>query len=74
MVWVRTTPCDEAVHNKPTSSFHRFAADGNAYNAAADTIMADAGIPMIDLHTFTVNLGDDLYCDHVHFPVPIRET
>jgi lysophospholipase L1-like esterase len=73
MLWIRTTPCDEAVHNKPKRSFHRFAADCKAYNAAADRIMAGAGIPRIDLHGFTVNLGENLYLDHVHYPVPIRE-
>ncbi len=72
LAWMRTTPCDEAVHNQPAMAFHRFAADGIAYNAAADAIMAAAGIPMLDLYTFTRNLGPDLYCDHVHFREPIR--
>ena len=72
-VWVRTTSCDEAVHNKPGMAFHRFAADVAAYNKAADEIMKAAGLPMIDLHTFTLNLGKDLYCDHVHFHENIRE-
>ena len=73
MIWVRTTPCDEAVHNRPDMAFHRFAADGIAYNEAADSIMADAGIPSIDLYNFTLGLGPDLYCDHVHFHEAIRE-
>jgi len=74
LVWIRTTPCDENVHNtRPNIAFHRFAADCNAYNEAADAIMAEAGVPIIDLHTFTSNLGDDLYCDHVHFKEHVRE-
>ncbi len=73
LVWVRTTPCDERVHNVRSTQFHRFAADGEAYNAVADRVMAEAGVPVIDLHTFTRALGPDLYCDHVHFPVPVRE-
>ena len=73
LVWVRTTPCDENVHNKPGMSFHRFAADCKTYNAAADEIMQGAAVQSIDLHTFTLNLGSDLYCDHVHFHEPIRE-
>lgn len=73
LVWIRTTPCDEKVHNHTGVGFHRFAADGVAYNAAADAIMADAGIPAIDLYGFTLKLGPDLYCDHVHFFEPIRE-
>ena len=73
LVWIRTTPCDERVHNRPGMAFHRFAADCDAYNAAADAVMAAAGVPVIDLHTFTRNLGPDLYCDHVHFHEQVRE-
>lgn len=74
LVWVRTTPCDEAVHNsRPEMSFHRFAADCAAYNAVADEVMAGAGILTVDLHSFTASLGPDLYCDHVHFHEAIRE-
>jgi lysophospholipase L1-like esterase len=73
MVWVRTTPCDERVHNHAGMAFHRFAADCARYNDAADRIMIEAGVPRIDLHTFTANLGPDLYCDHVHFIEPVRE-
>ena len=73
LVWIRTTPCDERVHNRPGMAFHRFAADCDAYNAAADAVMAAAGVPVIDLHTFTRNLGPDLYCDHVHFYEQVRE-
>ena len=72
MVWVRTTPCDEAVHNARQPQFHRFAADNRAYAAVADEVMAAAGVPSIDLYTFTTNLGPDLYCDHVHFHESIR--
>ena len=73
LVWMRTTPCDEAVHNRPGMEFHRFAADCAAYNAAADEIVEAAGIESIDLFTFTVNLGSDTYCDHVHFHEHVRE-
>ncbi len=73
MIWVRTTPCDEAVHNRFPVGFHRCKADNVAYNQVADDIMAEAGVPYIDLHTFTVNLGANLYCDHVHYHEHIRE-
>jgi lysophospholipase L1-like esterase len=73
LVWIRTTPCDEAVHNHPAMTFHRFSADAEAYNRVADRVMSDAGVPCIDLHTFTKNLGGDLYCDHVHFHDHVRE-
>ena len=72
--WIRTTPCDEAVHNaRPDMSFHRFSKDCDDYNEAADAIMRSKGIPEIDLYGFTRNLGPDLYSDHVHFPEHIRQ-
>lgn len=72
LVWIRTTPCDETVHNKTGSSFYRFKADCDAYNQVADQIMTKASVPVIDLHTFTGNLGTDIYFDHVHFHEHIR--
>lgn len=83
LVWIRTTPCDDRVHNtRPGIAFHRFASDVAAYNAAADAVMAAQSVPRIDLHTFTVNLGTgnldtpnlgpELYCDHVHFVDAVR--
>jgi len=75
LVWIRTTPFDETEHNIRSQSkgFVRMTADGDAYNTVADDVMTRAGIPMIDLHAFTRNLGDDLYLDHVHFTEPVRE-
>ena len=73
LVWIRTTPCDEAVHNKRCRDFHRFSADCIAYNTIADQIMVASGIPIIDLYSFTLNLGENLYSDHVHFPEHIKE-
>lgn len=73
LVWVRTTPCDEAVHNNKEKGFYRFKADCLAYNQAADQVMKEAGVPSIDLYSFTLNMGPDLYCDHVHFHEHIRE-
>lgn len=73
LVWIRTTPCDERVHNRADMKFHRFSTDCSAYNAVADRVMHEAGVPAIDLYTFTCNLGTDLYCDHVHFHEHIRE-
>lgn len=72
-IWMRTTPCDETVHNRPGMSFHRYAADCDAYNRAADEILRARGVPEIDLYTFTANLGGkDVFCDHVHFTEPVR--
>jgi lysophospholipase L1-like esterase len=54
LIWVRTTPVIDAVHNRyPDLEFHRYAADVAAYNAAADAIMLDARAPIIDLFGFT---------------------
>ncbi|MDA3800318.1 MAG: SGNH/GDSL hydrolase family protein [Kiritimatiellae bacterium] len=73
VIWMRTTPADEEVHNAIQPDFFRFKADCIAYNEAADAVMAEAGVPSIDLYTFTNNLSDDVYCDHVHFHEHIRE-
>jgi len=73
LVWIRTTPCDEAIHNQRCKDFHRFSADCIAYNNVADQIMQTSGIPRIDLYSFTLNLGENLYSDHVHFPQHIKE-
>ncbi|MBF0243927.1 MAG: SGNH/GDSL hydrolase family protein [Planctomycetes bacterium] len=73
MVWIRTTPCCEETHNREGMAFHRFSADCDAYNLAADQIMDAAGVTMLDLHTFTLNLGAELYCDHVHFNDHVRQ-
>ena len=72
-IWVRTTPCDENIHNTVNRTFWRFKADCDAYNRVADRVMEQAGVPVIDLFTFTRNLGGDLFCDHVHFREPVRE-
>ncbi len=68
LVWVRTTPILDAIHNNyPNMQFHRYAADVAAYNAAADDVMLGARAEVIDLFGFTQGLGPDVYCDHVHF-------
>ncbi len=74
LVWIRTTPCDERIHNVRNSQFHRFAADCEEYNRAADEIMQAAKVPEIDLYSFTKNLGgDEIFCDHVHFTEDVRQ-
>jgi lysophospholipase L1-like esterase len=73
LVWIRSTPCDEVVHNNAGLNMHRFSADCDDYNRVADEIMNETGVPSLDLYTFTKSLGSDLYCDHVHFHEHIRE-
>ena len=70
--WTRTTPCDEAVHNRPGARMQRYSADCLAYNAIADSVMQSRGVPSLDLYRFTTTLGPDLYADHVHFPPHIQ--
>lgn len=74
MAWVATTPVDDAVHNTGNPvAFQRFSVDCEAYHEAALEVMREANIPVIDLHTFTRNLGSEIYSDHVHFHEPVRE-
>ncbi|TDF93253.1 SGNH/GDSL hydrolase family protein [Paenibacillus piri] len=72
VVWLRTTPLIDEVHNRLNASFHRFHRDVIDYNAAADAIMERQQIPMLDLYAFTLALGPDVYCDHVHFKDEVR--
>ncbi|SDJ78569.1 SGNH/GDSL hydrolase family protein [Paenibacillus naphthalenovorans] len=71
--WLRTTPLIDEVHNRLNTSFHRFHRDVIDYNAAADAIMEQQRIPLLDLYAFTLALGPDVYCDHVHFKDEVRK-
>jgi hypothetical protein len=67
LVWVRTTPVVDSIHNQPGMEFHRYAADQKEYNAIADQVFTKHLIPIIDLDTFTRKLGEGIFIDHVHF-------
>lgn len=73
LIWIRTTPVDEKIHNRPGMTFWRFEKDQADYNAAADRIMRAAGVVTIDLEGFSLRCGDSIFCDHVHFVVDVRE-
>jgi len=73
VVWVRTTPVIDTLHNARCEKFHRFAADVDVYNRAADEVMQSAGVPLIDLHAFTLPLLPSGLVDHVHFNESVRE-
>ena len=73
VLWVRTTPVFDEIHNSRTTEICRYAADLECYNRAADEIMAENQIEMIDLYGFTLPFLPDGYCDHVHFKRQIRE-
>jgi lysophospholipase L1-like esterase len=68
MVWVRTTPLNQK-HQLP--GYMRKSDDIDDYNKIADKVMMEHNIKIIDLFTFTRNLGDDIYIndnkDQVHF-------
>lgn len=73
MVWVTTTPVDDARHQALMKDFARFDRDCVAYNAAARQIMQAHDVSVVDLYGFTKSLGADVYCDHVHFTETVRE-
>ncbi|MEK3917843.1 SGNH/GDSL hydrolase family protein [Paenibacillus sp. FSL H7-0331] len=70
--WISTTPVVDAIHNNRNVGFRRYREDALRYNRIAEHVAAGAHVPIIDLYTFTASLGDDIYCDHVHFREDIR--
>jgi lysophospholipase L1-like esterase len=72
LIWVRTTPVPDEIHNSRIQSFKRYNADVIEYNKIADKIIQNRSIHMIDLYTFTYSLGEEAYIDHVHFNEEIR--
>lgn len=72
VLWVRTTPVIDKIHNTRALDFRRHAADVAAYNQAADAIMQEAGVPLIDLHTFSLALLPAGFIDHVHYSEEAR--
>jgi lysophospholipase L1-like esterase len=74
VIWIRTTPAIDEVHNSRCKDFHRHAKDVDAYNACADAVMRKANVASIDLFSFTKNLGGpEIFCDHVHYTEAVRE-
>jgi lysophospholipase L1-like esterase len=73
MIWVRTTPVDDPIHNSLSKVFFRYNEDCINYNRVADGIMANHGIESIDLYEFTDHLPHPKYCDHVHFTEEVRK-
>lgn len=71
LIWVRTTPVVDEIHNR-RASFQRHGADVVAYNAVADRVMGEAGVPVVDLFSFTEKFLPEGYCDHVHFTEEVR--
>ncbi len=72
MIWIRTTPVVDRIHNAKSSSFHRFAADVDTYNRIADEVCRKNKVPAIDLFDFSRKLGEEQIADHVHYKEPAR--
>ena len=53
LIWVRTTPVVDRIHNKTQMEFFRFDSDVQAYNKIADELCRINRIPIIDLYSFT---------------------
>lgn len=68
LLWIRTTPIDDAMHAQRKANFGRFTVDLDTCNRIADEVMSKHGIRIIDLHAFTLSLNDeDTFRDGVHF-------
>lgn len=72
MIWINTTPVDDARHNSISKSFYRFNADVVAYNDIAEKLFNARHVPIVDLYTFTEQLGPGHRIDHAHFDEPTR--
>ncbi|MEV1249092.1 SGNH/GDSL hydrolase family protein [Nonomuraea sp. NPDC050022] len=74
IVWIRTTPVDDARHNAIKNDYKRHDSDVQAYNAIADTIARGHGARIIDLYQFCKDIRDEpLYADHIHFTNNVRK-
>lgn len=74
LLWIRTTPVNDEIHNSRSKQFHRHDADQRAFNAIADQVMSDANVQTLDLDAFTrASGGDAAFSDHVHFIEPVRQ-
>lgn len=73
-IWVTTTPVADSIHQARNTDFKRFNADVLHYNQIAAEVFQPLGITIIDLYTFTRQLGpiEQLYEDHIHFKEAVR--
>ncbi len=68
LIWINTTPINDARHNKPGMGFFRYNADVQQYNKIAQTVLGDKGVSIIDLYSFTVSHDADAHrVDHAHY-------
>ena len=70
LIWIRTSPVVDSIHNAGSRSYYRYAADVDTYNRIADEICRKHNVPAIDLFSFSKQLGEDQFKDHVHYKEP----
>jgi lysophospholipase L1-like esterase len=73
LMWVSTTPVDDAIHTAKTQAFQRKNSDVLEFNSVAEKIMEQHNVKIIDLYAFIQTLPKPWYDDHVHYPEPIRK-
>lgn len=73
LIWIRTTPVVDYVHNTGQVTFRRYAADVKLYNQIADEVCAKNKIPKVDLFSFSEKLGTGQLTDHVHYTESARD-
>lgn len=73
VIWIRTTPVIDEIHNSRINSFFRFENDVREYNLAADAVMREFGASIIDLHDFSLKLIPESFLDHVHYSDTARK-
>jgi hypothetical protein len=69
VIWIRTTPVDDAMHARRDAGFGRVQTDVDQYNRIADEVMAETQVPVIDLARLTeqLDLPSGKFADGVHF-------
>lgn len=68
IIWLRTTPVIDELHNTIREDIKRYNCDVEMYNKVADIVMNDNGFFVIDLYAFCKCLGGaETYKDHIHF-------
>ncbi|MCG2613526.1 SGNH/GDSL hydrolase family protein [Terrimonas sp. NA20] len=72
MIWIRSTQVVDSIHKK-NKAFIRLATDLEAFNAIADDVFRKAGISVLDLYSFTKNMGNRRFVDHVHYDDDTKE-
>jgi lysophospholipase L1-like esterase len=74
VVWVRTTPVDDARHNSMKDDYFRHDADVVRYNLVADEIAQEHKASIVDLYSFCRAIGlERIYLDHIHFTEEMRQ-